>query len=200
MTIGSVSGSPVWGFGDGELLVAVGGDGDIRLCGGGCDGHGIARSDCSRSVGPPSSQWVTWWASQSAGGRWQSGWRQPLSRRLSATRWAGEMLRVVRPTSSGIPVEPSRTGMILLSQAMRRRSATGSVPPPGRCPTPIPARRSVSVMVTIRWGLLAPGGVAGAEVERLPAHFGQAQGLPVREGRSGLHQPVAVRETAPRPG
>src|ERR1039457_2398137 len=84
----------------------------------------------SSAVGPPLIQWMMWWPSVHAGGRSHPGKRQPWSRTCSAVRICAGMVRVARPTESGITRVPaiateSAGGAIVTtvrtaSQAIRR--------------------------------------------------------------------------------
>ncbi len=70
-------------------------------------------------VSPPSHQCCIWCASTKRVSQ-QPGKRQPQSRRRSARRIAGGMVRVLRPTLSTLPAPSSMTLIRLASQARRR--------------------------------------------------------------------------------
>ncbi len=78
-------------------------------------------------VGPPSTQWIRWWAWHCHGGALHT--TQPLSRLFNARRIGRVTYRCSIPTSNGSESEPSTSGMIAASHANRRTAAADRLSP-----------------------------------------------------------------------
>ena len=121
-----------------------------------------SRAALLRSVGPPSTQCLTWWASHHDAGVWQPGKVQCRSRSHSACTCAGVKSRLVRPRSRTCPSASRTAGMTAASQASFRTVSGPSSAPrptrPGPHPGPGPSRRSSTPMVT-RTVAFTPDGV-----------------------------------------
>jgi hypothetical protein len=84
----------------------------------------------------------------------------PPSRRITARRIAVGTVRLVRPTSSDSLREPSTTGMIPASRAIRRAISALIGPPSAGDAVPIRSWRTGRLTVTTTWGRSPPRSVA----------------------------------------
>ena len=93
-----------------------------------------SRTRLASEVGPPSAQWVMWWAWHIEGGLVQPGKAQCWSRRIRAIQIGRGDQSAGRPTSRTCPSAPRTPGMIWAWQARRRTAATESSSPVSVCP------------------------------------------------------------------